>query len=370
MPTFESSPEHEHGMPESLGVLLVNLGTPDAPTPTAVRRYLREFLWDARVVELPRILWWLILHGFILRFRPARSAEAYAKIWTDDGSPLLIHSRALADAIAQQLNLRFSGNVNVELAMSYGEPSIDSALARLFDRGAQRIICLPLYPQYSGTTTASVYDAVTSKLGKRRWVPEFRFINHYHDGRGYIAALAQSVREYWEQNGRGDKLMFSFHGLPKANLEKGDPYFCQCQKTARLVAESLDLSSDEWLVSFQSRVGRAEWLRPYTDETVAELGRQGLERLDVLCPGFAADCLETLEEIALQYGEVFTQSGGGSLKYIPALNARDDHVSFLVGLIEKHAGGWPESSADWSAGDAAREQEKSRERAIGMGADR
>ena len=368
MPTFESSPDHEHGLPESLGVLLVNLGTPDAPTPRAVRRYLKEFLWDPRVVELPRILWWLILHGFILRFRPARSAEAYAKIWTEDGSPLLIHSRAIAEAITQQLNARFSGNVNVELAMTYGEPSVERAMAKLFASGVQRIVCLPLYPQYSSTTTASVYDAVTTRLGQRRWVPELRFINHYHDARGYISALAQSVREYWEQNGRGDRLLFSFHGLPKANLDKGDPYHCQCHKTARLVAEALDLADDAWSLSFQSRVGRAEWLRPYTDETVAEFGRQGLERLDVVCPGFAADCLETLEEIAMQNGELFSRSGGGSLNYIPALNARDDHVSFLAGLIERHAGGWPESSTDWSAGDAAREQEKTRERAIAKGA--
>ena len=301
-------------------------------------------------------------------WRVARSARAYAKIWAEDGSPLLIHSRAIADAIAQQLDVRFSGNVNVELAMSYGEPSIDAALANLFAQGAHRIVCLPLYPQYSSTTTASVYDAVTSKLGERRWVPEFRFINHYHDARGYVAALAQSIREHWEQDGKGDKLLFSFHSLPKANVEKGDPYFCQCQKTARLVAEALDLGDDDWTVSFQSRVGRAEWLRPYTDETVAQLGGQGLGRLDVVCPGFAADCLETLEEIAILYGGLFSESGGGSLSYIPALNARDDHVSFLAGLIEKHAGGWPESSTDWSAGEAAREQEKSRERAIAMGA--
>ena len=370
MPTYESSPKQEHGLPESLGVLLVNLGTPDAPTPAAVRRYLREFLWDPRVVELPRLLWWLILQGFILRFRPARSAKAYAKIWTDDGSPLLIHSRHLADAISQQLSTRLSGTVNVKLAMTYGQPSINGALNELFDAGAQRIVCLPLYPQYSGTTTATVFDAVTASLGQRRWVPEFRFINHYHDARGYIAALAQSIRDYWEKNGRGDKLLFSFHGLPQENLHKGDPYHCQCQKTARLVAESLELSSDDWSLSFQSRVGRAEWLRPYTDETVAEFGRQGLGRLDVVCPGFAADCLETLEEIAMQNGDIFKASGGGSLNYIPALNARDDHVAFLVRLIEKHAGGWPESSTDWSASDAAHESEKSRERAIAMGASR
>jgi ferrochelatase len=368
MPTNPSSPLHEHGLPESLGVLLVNLGTPDAPTPAAVRRYLREFLWDPRVVEVPRLLWWLILHGFILRFRPARSARVYAKIWTERGSPLLLHSQEIAQSLGQQLAARLSGTVNVELAMSYGEPSIQAALDSLYESDARRIVCLPLYPQYSGTTTASVFDAVTAALRDRRWIPEFRFINHYHDARGYIAAQAQNIREYWEQHGRGERLLFSFHGLPKDNLVQGDPYHCQCQKTARLIANSLDLDDDDWTVAFQSRVGRAEWLRPYADETIADLGQSGLQRLDVVCPGFAADCLETLEEIAMQYGDLFKQSGGGSLCYIPALNARDDHVEFLVRLVEKHSGGWPESSTDWSASDSAREQDKSRERALAMGA--
>lgn len=368
MSTFQSSPQYEHGLPESLGVLLVNLGTPDAPTPAAVRRYLKEFLSDPRVVEMPRLLWWIILHGFILRVRPPRSARAYRKIWTDHGSPLLLHSQDIANAVGQQLDARISGSVNVELGMSYGDPSISAALDRLYRQGAQRIICVPLYPQYSGTTTASVFDAVTAALGRRRWVPEFRFVSHYHDARGYIAAQAQNIREYWDQNGRGEKLLFSFHGLPKDVLTKGDPYHCQCLKTARLIAEALELVDDEWSISFQSRVGRAEWVRPYTDEMIAELGKSGLQRLDVVCPGFAADCLETLEEIAMQYGSLFEASGGGTLKYIPALNARDDHVAFLTRLIEKHIGGWPESSTDWSASEVAREQDKSRQRAMSMGA--
>lgn len=368
MPTFQTSPQYEHGLPESLGVLLVNLGTPDEPTPAAVRRYLAEFLWDPRVVEAPRPLWWLILHGFILRFRPSRSAKAYSRIWTDEGSPLLIHSQDIARSVSQQLTARFSGAVNVELGMSYGSPSIDSAMDRLHEQGARRIVCLPLYPQYSGTTTASVFDMVTASLQRRRWVPEFRFINQYHDARGYIAAQSQNIREYWEQNGRGEHLLFSFHGLPKENLEKGDPYFCQCQKTARLIADSLDLDDGAWTVAFQSRVGRTEWLRPYADETIAKFGQSGMQRLDVVCPGFAADCLETLEEIAMLNAELFQTSGGGSLNYIPALNARDDHIAFLVRLIEKHSGGWPESSTDWSASDAARERDKSRERALAMGA--
>jgi ferrochelatase len=302
MPTYQSTPQYEHGLPESLGILVVNLGTPDAPTRKAVRRYLKQFLWDPRVVELPRPLWWLILNGVILNLRPSRSAEAYEKIWTEHGSPLLIHSQDIADGIGRQLAARTSGPVHVELGMSYGQPSIDSALQRLYDNGARRIVCLPLYPQYSGTTSGSVFDDVTRTLGRRRWVPEFRFINHYHDARGYIAALAQSIRDYRAEHGSGDKLLFSFHGLPHQNLLDGDPYHCQCHKTARLIAESLELADDEWVITFQSRVGRQEWLRPYTDETVEELGKAGLSRLDVVCPGFAADCLETLEEIAMQNG--------------------------------------------------------------------
>jgi ferrochelatase len=368
MPNYQSSLNFEHGLPESLGVLLVNLGTPDAPTTSAVRRYLRQFLWDPRVVEIPRPLWWLILNAFILPFRPASSAKNYRKIWTDDGSPLLVHSQDIADSVARQLAARVSGVVNVELGMSYGQPSIESALDKLFREGAQRVVCLPLYPQYSGTTTGSVFDDVTRTIGKRRWVPDFRFISQYHDARGYIAAQAQNIREYRERHGQGERLLFSFHGLPQQTLVNGDPYHCQCLKTARLIAESLDLGEDEWQVSFQSRLGRAEWLQPYTSDVVTGLGEAGVTRLDVVCPGFAADCLETLEEIAMQNAEFFKEAGGGELHYIPALNARDDHVAFLTRLIEKHIGGWPESSPDWSASDAAREKEKSRERALAAGA--
>jgi ferrochelatase len=368
MPTYQSSPAYVHGGEDALGVLLVNLGTPAAPTASAVRRYLAEFLWDPRVVELPRPIWWLILHGYILRFRPARSARAYAKIWTDDGSPLLLHSQAIVDRVQASLSSRLFGNVRVALGMSYGEPSIASALDALHAAGVRRVVVLPMYPQYSGTTTASVFDAVTRKLSQRRWVPEMRFINHFHDEAGYIDALAASIREHWDRHGRGDRLLFSFHGVPKQTLLDGDPYHCQCQKTGRLVAEALGLDADDWTLTFQSRVGRAEWLRPYTDETIEALGAEGVGRLDVVCPGFSADCLETLEEIAMQNGEAFVEAGGGELVYIPCLNDRDDHVDFLARLIEKHAGGWPESSQDWSAGEVARERERSRERALQMGA--
>ena len=361
-------PKFDHGLPESLGVLLVNVGTPDAPTTTAVRRYLRDFLSDPRVVEIPRPVWWLILNAVILPFRPSSSAKNYQKIWTDHGSPLLVHSQDIANSVAQQLAARISGDVNVELGMSYGNPSIQSALAKLFAKGAQRVLCLPLYPQYSGTTTGSAFDAVTAALSERRWVPEFRFVTHYHDARGYVAAQAQNIREYWEQNGRGDKLLMSFHGVPRQTLDNGDPYHCQCLKSARLIAESLELQEGDWQVSFQSRLGRAEWLKPYTSDVVNELGAGGLQRLDVVCPGFSADCLETLEEIAMQNAGFFKDAGGGELIYIPALNARDDHVAFLTRLIGKHIGGWPESSTDWSASDVARDKEKSRQRALAAGA--
>lgn len=369
MPRFDSAPQYEHGLPESLGILLVNLGTPDEPTAGAVRRYLAEFLSDPRVVEIPRLLWWLILHGVILRFRPARSAEAYAKIWTEQGSPLLLHSRDVAETLADKLSARLSGAVHVELAMSYGSPSIDSALDKLHANYVRRIVVLPMYPQYSGTTVGSVFEAVTRALGRRRWVPEFRFINHYHDSKGYVSALAASIRDHWDVHGRGERLLFSFHGVPRRTLLSGDPYHCQCQKTARLVAEMLELDDDAWHVGFQSRVGREEWLKPYTDETLQEWGKAGAGDIDVICPAFAVDCLETLEEISIEGAKQFKDAGGGKLRYVPCLNAREDHIAFLSRLVEKNVGGWPEASPDWSAADAANEMEKSLRRARSMGAE-
>jgi ferrochelatase len=359
MPTYESTPAFEHGAAESIGILLVNLGTPEAPTAPAVRRFLKQFLSDPRVIEYPRWLWWLILNGVILTIRPSRSAAAYRKIWTAEGSPLMLFSKEIAAGMQKELGQRMPDSINVELAMSYGDPSLNDAIDRLLAKGARRLLVLPMYPQYSGTTTASVIDAVARKLNRLRWVPETRFINQYHDEPGYIAALAASIREFWKQNGRGTKLMFSFHGVPKQTLLNGDPYHCQCQKTARLVAAALELGDDEWLLSFQSRVGREEWLNPYTDETIVKLGKEGMDRLDVVCPGFSTDCLETLEEIAMQNAELFVESGGKTLHYIPALNAREDHVGFLADLVEKHLGGWPGSYSD---------DPESRRRAQAMGA--
>ncbi len=338
MPTYQPTPEFEHGSSDSTGILLVNLGTPDAPTTAAVRRFLKPFLSDPRVIEYPRLLWWLILNGVILRIRPSRSAAAYRKIWTEDGSPLLLHSRNIANGVRERL--AGTGAFHVELGMTYGEPSIASAIDKLQSAGARRLLVLPLYPQYSGTTTASVFDAVSNKLQSMRWVPESRFINQYHDEDGYIGSLASSIREYWDENGRGDHLLFSFHGVPKYTLDGGDPYYCHCQKTGRLLAETLELGENDWTLSFQSRVGREEWLQPYTDATVTKLGKSGVSRLDVACPGFSTDCLETLEEIAMQNAGFFTESGGDALNYIPALNARSDHIEFLAGLVEKHVAGW------------------------------
>lgn len=370
MPRFEASPSYEHGHPDTLGVLIVNLGTPDEPTTGAVRRYLREFLSDPRVVEVPRPIWTLILYGFILPFRPSRSAEAYAKIWSEQGAPLLVYSREIAAGVQLRLSERLAGPVHVELGMSYGEPSIASALDRLYAKHARRLVVLPLYPQYSSTTTASVFDSVTTALGRRRWVPGFHFINQYHDEPGYIRALAASVRDHWQRHGRGERLLFSFHGIPQRSFLSGDPYHCQCLKTARLVAEALELGDDDWFVSFQSRLGRAEWLRPYTDETLADWGRRQCGDIDVVCPGFAADCLETLEEIAMQNAELYAESGGGALRYVPALNAREDHLDFLSELVTTHVAGWPEAASDWSADAAAEEKAQARTRARALGADR
>jgi len=353
MPKYQPTPDYDHGSPDFTGVLLVNLGTPDAPTSSAVRRFLKPFLSDPRVVEYPRLLWWLILNGIILRIRPSRSAKAYREIWTDEGSPLMLFSQAIADGVRARLEQAAPDTYRVELAMTYGEPSISSAIDKLQAAGARRLLVLPLYPQYSGTTTASVFDNVSKKLQTMRWVPEARFINQYHDEPGYIAALAASIREHWEQNGKGDHLLFSFHGVPQYTLMGGAPYHCQCQKTGRLLADALGLGENDWTLSFQSRVGREEWLRPYTDETVTELGKQGTKRLDVACPGFSTDCLETLEEIAMQNAEFFTEAGGESLHYIPALNARDDHIALLGSLVERHTAGWSNAMADPDARDRA-----------------
>jgi ferrochelatase len=368
MPKFLGDSGYDHASASSLGVLLVNLGTPDAPTPSAVRRYLAEFLWDRRVIEIPRPLWWLILHLVILRVRPRRSAEAYAKVWTEEGSPLLTFARKQRKALERLLGAAVPAPLHVALGMRYGKPSVAEALEELRGHGVRRLLVLPLYPQYSATTTASVFDALTEALRNYRWVPELRWIGQYHDEAGYIAALAASVREHWAANGRGEHLLMSFHGVPRRYLLAGDPYHCQCQKTGRLLAEALFLEDGEWSLSFQSRVGREEWLRPYTDEHLAALAAAGTRQVDVICPGFSADCLETLEEIAMQDAEVFIEAGGRELRYIPALNARRDHMNFLTQLVLRHLQGWPETSPAWDAEAAARARAVTAERARAAGA--
>ncbi len=339
MPSYQSPPPAGPETPDALGVLLVNLGTPDAPTAAAVRRYLAEFLSDRRVVELPPWLWRPVLHGFVLRVRPARSAAQYAKIWTKQGSPLLVHSLELARALQPRLAERLQQRVVVELGMTYGNPSIASALQGLEAQGAGRIVVLPLYPQYSGSTTGAAFDRVAQALSGRRRVPGVTFIPEYHAEPGYIDAIAGSIRTFRERHGRGERLLFSFHGLPKRMEEQGDPYGSQCRTTAKLVAERLQLGENDWKVAFQSRFGRQAWLEPYTEETIASWGWKGMQKIDTVCPGFAVDCLETLEEVSLRYAEAFRNAGGDELRYIPALNERPEHVDFLAGLIARHAAG-------------------------------
>ena len=356
-----------HDQPACAGILLANLGTPDAPTPEAVRRYLAEFLWDPRVVEIPRPLWWPILHGVILRVRPARSARKYQVIWTPEGSPLLVVARRQAAAVAAQLAERCPGPVRVAVGMRYGNPSIPAALAELRAAGVRRLLVLPLYPQYSAATVASTFDAVAAELRTWRWLPELRFVAHYHDDPGYLDALAARIRAARAEQ-PGERLLFSFHGLPRRNLLAGDPYHCQCHKTARLVAERLELESDAWAVAFQSRFGRAEWLRPYTSVLLGDWAKSGIKSVDVACPGFAADCLETLEEIAIENRRTFLEAGGERYRYLPALNDAPAHIGALVDIIRHHAAGWPEFNAGYDAATVAAERTASRDRALAMGA--
>jgi len=347
MSKYSGIADYPHNTPGRTGILLTNLGTPDSATVADLRKYLAEFLSDTRVVELPPVLWWPILHGIILRTRPKKSAMAYQKIWTDSGSPLMHISIKQLNAIKESLHDRSKGPVLVELAMRYGNPSIRSALDRLRLSNVQRLLIFPLYPQYSAATTASTFDAVADVLKTWRWLPELRMLNHYHDNTLYIDALADSVREHWVEHGKGDRLLFSFHGLPKHYFLAGDPYFCQCHKTARLVAEQLELEDKCWMVSFQSRFGPREWLKPYTDQTLIEWGRQGIRKVSVICPGFAADCLETLEEIKLQNRDFFLNAGGENFSYIDALNDNASHIHALTELIIENCRGWPEFEQNW-----------------------
>ncbi len=337
---FSALPDFRHDDEACSGILLTNLGTPAAPDTGAVRDYLAEFLADPRVVEQPRWLWWLALHGIILRTRPKKVAASYRKIWTDDGSPLMVISQQQVQKLQTALEPVFTGKVRVELGMRYGQPSIAAGLQKLRAGGARRILVLPLYPQYSATTTASTLDAVSDELKNWRWVPELRFVSHYHDHPAYIHALGNSIERKWQADGRPDKLLMSFHGLPQRYFEAGDPYYCECHKTARLLAEKLALAGNDWQLTFQSRFGPEQWLQPYTSETLQTLAQSGTRHVQIVCPGFSADCLETLEEISEENREVFINAGGRQFDYIPALNTEQDHISMMVELVRQHAGDW------------------------------
>ncbi len=321
---------------KKVGVLLANLGTPDAPTPSALRTYLAEFLSDPRVVEIPRIVWKLILHGIILRVRPAKSAKLYQKIWTEDGSPLLKYSELQRDGLSYMLKKQGYEQVVVKLGMRYGNPSIVSKLQEFQEEGISKIVVLPLYPQHAGPTTASVFDAVVDEVKKWRWIPELHFISGYHDNPDYINALCASIRGHIQQHHKPKKIIFSYHGMPKLFLDNGDPYYCFCLKTTRLVAEKLGLQEDDYVTTFQSRFGKAEWLKPYTDDVLEELAGSGVDDVAVICPAFSADCLETLEEIAQESAQVFKDAGGKTYHYIPALNDSDAHLEMMLNLVNQY----------------------------------
>jgi ferrochelatase len=364
--SFDPEPQYTHGRVARTAVLLVNLGTPASPEPAAVRRYLKEFLADPRVVEIPRAIWLPILYGVILTVRPKKSAAKYAAIWTEQGSPLLFHSEQQALLLRGYLGDR-GLDVDVRLAMRYGEPSIPRLLAEMREAGIERVLVLPLYPQYSATTTATVFDAIHAEYARYRNVPEVREVKHFHDHLGYIEALRRSVLDHWARHGSladaGGKLVMSFHGVPRRTLDLGDPYHCECLKTGRLLAESLGLQPQHYVVTFQSRFGKAEWLQPYTAPTLRELGRQGVPRVDVICPGFVADCLETLEEINIEGRAEFGNAGGKTFHYIACLNESAPFIHALVDLTTTHLQGWPvqrsgrdarEAQAALSAAEAKR----------------
>jgi ferrochelatase len=367
MSRFLPEPPFSHDDAARLGVLLFNLGTPDAPTAAAVRRYLAEFLSDPRVVEIPSVAWKPLLHGVILRLRPARSAQRYASIWTKDGSPLLLHSQRQRTLLLGYLGQRLktlglpSDHVQVELGMRYGTPSIAAAMRRLREGRCRRVLVLPLFPQYAASTTAAGLDAVFAATRTMRRMPALRVVDAYHDDPGYIGAVTLGINDYWVKNGRPNKLLLSFHGLPRRALDRGDPYHCQCQKTGRLVATELGLKPEQYAVTFQSRFGRGEWLKPYTQPTLVALAKEGMRRVDVACPGFVSDCLETLEEIALEARTAFLTAGGTEFHAIPCLNERPAWIAALADLALKNLGGWLDQPPD----AAAREATQARARARG-----
>ena len=353
MPRFLPEPGPQEGAVAKTAILLVNLGTPDAPTAQAVRRYLAQFLSDPRVIELPRAVWLPILHGIVLTTRPRQSARKYAQIWSTDGSPLKVHTERQARLLADRLRTEIRSPLGVEYAMRYGEPSIFRTLARLKSDGCDRILIVPMYPQYAASTTGSVFDEVARYLQQVRATPEIRLVKHFHDHAAYIGALAASVREHWEQWDRPDRLVVSFHGLPQYSIERGDPYHRECQKTARLLAEELQLPSDQWQIAFQSRFGRLEWLKPYTASVLAELAGKGVRRVDLVCPGFVCDCLETLEELGIEGKQDFLGAGGKEFHLLPCLNEREDWISALAAIAQEHLAGWVSEPRDPRVADKA-----------------
>ncbi|MDP1932814.1 MAG: ferrochelatase [Gammaproteobacteria bacterium] len=337
---YQGSPDFTHQQADKIGILITNLGTPDAPTPKALRKYLKEFLSDPRVVEAPRLIWWFALNGVILNIRPRRSAKSYVKVFTEQGSPLLFHTRNQAQALQQHFIAHGRDDLLVDFAMRYGSPALPDVMESMFKRGVRKLLVLPLYPQYSGSTAGSTFDAISADFTRRRWIPDFRFVSHYHDYAPFIAVAAQRVEAHWAEHGRADKLLFSYHGLPLSYLQSGDPYHCECYKTSRLIAEKLGLNESEYMTTFQSRFGRQEWLKPYTDMTLKAFPEQGVKSVQVFCPGFSADCLETIEEIAEENKEYFLHAGGERYEYITALNDRPEHIEALASLVLDNLQGW------------------------------
>ena len=332
--------DYEHGSKEKIGVLITNLGTPNAPNKKELKVYLNQFLSDPRVIELPKILWQILLKLVILQIRPSKSAEAYKQIWTEKGSPLLDIANRQLNKIQSSFSSK-NENIVFEVGMRYGNPSIPDALSKLQKKQIRRLLVLPMYPQYCAATTGSTFDEVTNVLQKWRWIPEMRFINQYFEEKNYIEALSNSIKSFWKKNKKPQKIIFSYHGIPKRYLTNGDPYHCFCLKTTRLVKEHLGLLDDEIMTTFQSRFGKEEWLKPYTSETLKELPKQGIKNIHIISPGFSSDCLETLEELEEENKEYFMESGGENYHYIPCLNDHDDHINVFVNLIKKHIQGWP-----------------------------
>lgn len=334
---YQGQTDYNHkGASPRRGVLLCNLGTPDAPRTSELRRYLKQFLNDPRVVEVPRLIWWLILNLIILRIRPRRSAKLYKSVWTQGGSPLLVHSQAQVDGVKKLLDEKYDREIPVVLGMRYGNPSIESAINELTEQNVREITILPLYPQYSGATTGSTFDAVADVFKKTRWVPQLNFINGYHQSEAFLDALCVSINRHIEKHGQPDKLLMSYHGTPQSYLKKGDPYHCLCHQTTRLIVERMGLDADKVMTTFQSRFGREPWLQPYTDKTLETMPEEGIKHVAIMCPGFSSDCLETIEEINMEARESFIHAGGEQFHYIPCLNDDPEHIEALASIVSKY----------------------------------